>query len=134
MANFHLKVITPEEIVFDGEASLINVDTDKGQLGILPNHVDFVTKINPGLLRIVNGSKETVMATGEGVLQMNQNKLVILTDLAEDSSKINEKEAEEAKKRAQDALSDKLSGEEYSEVVAVLERSLAKLRVKRRHH
>ena len=73
------------------------------------------------------------MATGEGILQMQENVITILADLAEEASLIDEKAAEEARKRAEEALEEKLSAEEYAETLAILEKSLAKLRVKRRH-
>lgn len=128
-----LKVITPEGIVFDSEVSSIYLDSESGQLGVLPNHVDFVTKIKPGELRLNASGKEVKMATGEGIFQIEQNQAIILTDLAEDESQIDEKVADEARKRAEDALEQKLSNEEYVETIAILERSLAKLKVKRRH-
>lgn len=129
----NLKVITPEEVVFEGETTSVYLETEKGIIGILPHHADFVTKVVPGELRITHGGKTTRMVTGEGVLTMENNSITILTDLAEDESKIDEKSAEEARKRAQDAMEQKLSDEEYAETLAVLERSLAKLKVKRHH-
>lgn len=130
-----LKVITPEKVVFDDEVLMVNIDTEKGQLGILPHHADFISKVIPGVLRIKKeNQKEEVLATGEGILQMVKNNIVVLTDLAENEADISEKEAEDARKRAQDALEQKLSDEEYADTLAILERSLAKLKVKRRHH
>ena len=129
----YLKVITPEEVVFDSEVSSVSVDSEIGQLGILPHHIDFVTKIIPGELKIHTGGKIIRMATGEGILQMQDNVITILADLAEEASLIDEKVAEEARKRAEEALEEKLSAEEYAETLAILEKSLAKLRVKRRH-
>ena len=129
----HLKVITPEKIIFDDTVTSVYLDTEKGQIGILPHHADFVTKVKPGSMRISTGGKNTLMVTGEGLLQMQDNKVTILTDLAEESSAIDEKSAEDARKRAELALTEKLSDEEYVETIAILERSLAKLKVKRRH-
>ncbi|OGE25649.1 ATP synthase F1 subunit epsilon [Candidatus Daviesbacteria bacterium RIFCSPLOWO2_02_FULL_40_8] len=131
--SMYLKVITPEEVVFDSEVSSVSVDSEIGQLGILPHHIDFVTKIIPGELKIHTGGKIIRMATGEGILQMQENVITILADLAEEASLIDEKAAEEARKRAEEALEEKLSAEEYAETLAILEKSLAKLRVKRRH-
>ena len=62
----YLKVITPEEIVFESEVSSVYLDTEKGQIGILPEHVNFVTKVVPGEMRINHSGKQIRMATGEG--------------------------------------------------------------------
>ncbi len=133
MSQFVLKVITPEEEIFNGEVNELTVETPQGEIGILPHHADLMTQIVPGELKIKKAGKVTRMATGAGLLQIVKNEVSILTDLAEDASTIDEKKAEEARKRAQDALEHKLSDEEYADTVALLQRSLAQLKVKRRH-
>ncbi|HCB22909.1 TPA: ATP synthase F1 subunit epsilon, partial [Candidatus Daviesbacteria bacterium] len=70
---------------------------------------------------------------GDGFLQMSDNTLTVMTDLATYEQDIDERAVEEAKKRAEQALEQKLSGEEYAETLAILEKSLAQLRIKRRH-
>ncbi|MDP3758213.1 MAG: ATP synthase delta/epsilon chain alpha-helix domain-containing protein, partial [Candidatus Daviesbacteria bacterium] len=61
------------------------------------------------------------------------NILTVMTDLATLAEDIDERAVEEAKKRAEQALEQSLSDEEYAETMANLEKSLAQLRVKRRH-
>ncbi len=134
MATLNLKVITPEERVKDEQVEQVNVSTADGEIGILPHHANLMAKVIPGELRIKKGGKVETFAVGEGFLQVTNNTLTILADLAQDVDQINEKEVEEAKKRAEQALKEKtLSNEEYAETLAVLERSLAQLKVKRRH-
>jgi len=67
------------------------------------------------------------------LIQVSNNTLTILTDLAVDERQIDEKAVEQAKVRAEKALEDKLSDEEYAETLAILERSLTQLKIKRRH-
>ncbi len=134
MATLQLKVITPEEQVKDEQVEQVNVSTADGEIGILPHHANLMAKVIPGELRIKKGGKIETFAVGEGFLQVTNNTLTILADLAQDVDQINEKEVEEAKKRAEQALKEKtLSNEEYAETLAVLEKSLAQLKVKRRH-
>ena len=133
MAQLHLKIVTPEKQIFDSEVDQVNVPSSEGELGILPHHTNLMAQIKPGELKIKQSGKETTMAVGAGFLQMSDNTLTILTDLAVDESEIDEKVVEEAKKRAETALEQKLSDEEYAETLAILEKSLAQLKVKRRH-
>jgi F-type H+-transporting ATPase subunit epsilon len=133
MSSFYLTVVTPEEEIFSDEVDMVTVETDQGELGILPNHTNILAQIIPGDLRIKKGTKVTSLATGGGLLQMNNNKLSIITDMATTAESINEKEAEEARDRAKAALQNKLSEEEYADTLAILERSISKLKVKRRH-
>ncbi|MBI4036077.1 ATP synthase F1 subunit epsilon [Candidatus Daviesbacteria bacterium] len=133
MTQLHLKVVTPEKLLIDEEVSQVNVSTVDGEIGILPNHANLMAKLAPGQLIIKKGSKEDCLAIGDGFLQVTDNILTVMTDLATYETDIDEKEVEEARKRAQAALEQTLSDEEYAETLANLEKSLAQLKVKRRH-
>lgn len=133
MAQLHLKIVTPEKLIFDEEVSQVNVSTEDGIIGILPNHTNLMSKLKPGELVIKQGGKVDTMAVGDGFLQMADNILSIMTDLAVNEGDIDEKAVEDAKKRAEQALTEKLSDVEYAETLAILEKSLAQLKIKRRH-
>lgn len=133
MSQLHLKIVTPEKLLIDEEVSQVNAPTEEGEIGILPNHVNLMAKLKPGELVIKKGGKEERLAIGDGFLQMTDNTLTVMTDLATYAQDIDEKAVEEAKKRAEQALEQKLSDEEYAETLANLEKSLAQLRIKRRH-
>lgn len=133
MAQLHLKIVTPEKLILDEEVSQVNVSTEEGEIGILPNHANLMAKLEPGELVIKKGGKVESMAIGDGFLQVADNTLTVMTDLATLATDIDERAVEEAKKRAEQALSQTLSDEEYAETLANLEKSLAQLRVKRRH-
>lgn len=133
MSQLHLKIITPEKLIFDSEVSQVNVSTEQGEIGILPHHANLMAKLKPGELVIKKNGKVESMAIGEGFLQVSENTLTVMTDLAALTAEIDEKAMEEAKKRAEQALEQTLSDEEYAETLANLEKSLAQLRVKRRH-
>jgi len=133
MAQLHLKIVTPEKLVFEEEVNQVNVPTEEGQIGILPHHTNLMAKLKPGELVIKKSGKQERLAVGDGFLQMADNTLSIMTDLAVSEADIDERAVEEAKKRAEQALEQKLSDEEYAETLANLEKSLAQLRIKRRH-
>ena len=140
MSQLHLKIVTPERQIFDDQVDMVTLTTSEGEIGILPHHTNLMAKLAPGELRITHPSsggkqsgKMEILAIGGGFLQMANNTLTIMTDLAVEEKEIDEKMVEEAKKRAEAALTEKLSAEEYAETLAVLEKSLAQLRVKRRH-
>jgi len=130
-----LQLVTPERKTFEDDIDQVTIPTIEGNITVLPNHMSLVTSIEPGELIVKQGSKETNIASGFGFAQITGKQVSVLTDLAEEAAEISEKEAEEARKRAEDALKEKerLSGEEYAAVAASLEKSLARLRVKRRH-
>lgn len=133
MSELHLKVVTPEKLLIDEQVNQVNVSTEQGQLGILPHHINLMAKLEPGELIIKRGGKVDTLAVGDGFIQVANNTLTVMTDLATYAADIDERAVEEAKKRAEQALEEKLSDEEYAETLANLEKSLAQLRVKRRH-
>lgn len=133
MADLHLKIVTPEKLIFDEEVTGVNAPTEDGEIGILPNHINLMSKLKPGELIIKKSGKAESMAVGNGFLQMTDNVLTIMTDLAVSEAGIDEKAIEEARKRAEAALEQKLTDEEYAETMAILQKSLAQLKIKRRH-
>lgn len=134
MANLHLKVVTPEKAIFEGEAEMVSVKTLDGEIGILPHHINLMAQVVPGEMRIKKGNEIIHMAVGSGLLQMSDNTLVIATDLALKPEEIDEREVEEARKRAQEALEQTLTDEEYAIALSMLEKTSTQLKVKRRHH
>jgi len=130
-----LSLVTPERKTFEGDIDQVTIPSTEGNITVLPNHMSLVTSIIPGELIFKQGSKETSIASGYGFAQINGKQVSILTDLAEEATDISEKEAEEARKRAEETLKNKerLSSEEYAVVAASLEKSLTRLRIKRRH-
>lgn len=134
MTNLHLKIVTPEKVIFDDEVTQVNVPTTEGELGILPHHVNLMAKLIPGELTIKNGERLTHMAVGDGFIQVTNNILTVMTDLAINASDIDERKVEEARKRAEEAMSRTLSDEEHAATLAILQKSVAQLNVRRRHH
>lgn len=134
MSKISFKILTPTKSIFDEQVDKIVLQSETGELGILPDHVDLIIKTIPGELKVTISGKESHFALGDGLLAVANNNVVLLTDLAETSAEINEKAVLEAKKRAEEALEDKLSVEEYATTMAIIQKSLVQLRVKRRHH
>ncbi|MBI2601230.1 ATP synthase F1 subunit epsilon [Candidatus Daviesbacteria bacterium] len=133
MSTLQLKIVTPEKEVFSDLVNQVSLPSSEGELGILPHHAALMAKLVPGELKIKRGDKTDVLAVGGGFLQMADNTLTIMTDLAVEEKDIDEEVVEEAKKRAEQALEQTLSAEEYAETLAILEKSLAQLKIKRRH-
>jgi F-type H+-transporting ATPase subunit epsilon len=77
---------------------------------------------------------EEVLAVGEGLVEITGQSVAIVTNMAVSAQDIDEAAVEEARQRATARLREKLSSEEVASVNASLVRSLAQLRVKRRHH
>jgi len=135
MATLKLEIVTPEAKIFSQDVEMVFVPGVEGELGILPKHIPLMTMIKPGELRVSNQGKDTFMAVGDGFVEVTGESVTVLTDMAVEEHAIDETVAEEAVKRAQEALrGEHLGDEEVASVQASLQKSLAQLHVKRRRH
>lgn len=131
MPKLSVEVVSAERMVFTGEADMVVAPGAAGILGILPRHAALLTTLNPGVLRIKQETDEVVIAVSSGFLEVNNNRVQVLTDAAERAEEIDEARAEEARQRAQRALEglDRRRADEVEMAEAALRRSLARLKV-----
>jgi len=130
-----LEIVTPEARAYSDEVDLVVIPGLEGEMGIYPMHVPLMTQIKPGELVVTKGREVQHLAVGEGFVEITQTHVNVLTDMAIEEAHIDAHAAEEAVKRAQTKLAEgNLGSEEVAAVEAALQKSLAQLRVKRRHH
>ena len=128
-----LEIVTPEAVVYSEDADMVTLPSVEGELGILPQHVGLMTQLVPGELIVRKDGQDHFLAVGEGLIEVTADSVEIVTDMAIPAEKIDEAKVEEARQRAAARLREKVSDEEVASVNASLARSLAQLRVKRRH-
>ena len=130
--SLKLEIVTPEGTVYSEDVEMVTLPGVVGEMGIYPQHVPLMTQMVPGELIVHKDGKDLSIATGEGLIEVSANRIAVLTDLAIPADRIDEAKAEEARRRAEARLREKLSDEEAATVNASLVRSLAQLRVKKR--
>ena len=104
---------------------------------MLPNHIPLIASLMPGELISKNDNQTEHIAVSGGFIEVRPgNEIVILADTAERSDEINAERAEQAKKRAEEAMqqASTLSKEEYAATEAALQRSLVRLKVAKKTH
>jgi F-type H+-transporting ATPase subunit epsilon len=129
-----LEIVTPEGKAFSEDVEMVTLTAGEGEMGILPQHVRLMTQMMPGELIVRQNGRERFLAVGGGLVEVTGQRVSILTDMAIAAESIDEAKAEEARRRAEARLKEKLADEEVATTNASLARSLAQLRVKRRHH
>lgn len=130
-----LDIITPEKTIYSDTIDALVVPTTSGEITILPNHVPLITQIASGEMTIKKQSKDQHIAITGGFLEVSNNKITILADYAVRSEEIETAKAEEAKKRAEKLVSEKIGKEDFAEAEAQLRKSLLELKIvtKRKH-
>ena len=132
MADIHtitVDVVSAEEQIFSGEAEFVVLPGIDGELGIYPRHTPLFTQIKPGAVRIKvpgQAQEELVFVQG-GFLEVQPHKVTVLADTAIRAHDLDEVKALEAKKRAEEAMTNKESDESMAAAQAELSAALAQL-------
>jgi len=130
----HVDVVSAEEAIFSGPATMLFAPGVMGDLGIYPRHAPLLTRIKPGEVRIVTeqGDDEVVLFVSGGMLEIQPEAVTILADTATRASDIDEAAAVEAKERAEKMLSDQKDEVDYAAASAELAEAMAQLQAVQR--
>ena len=133
MATLKLEIVTPDSVTYSEDVEMVTLPAVEGEMGVFPMHVPLMTQIVPGEVFVRKNGQDYFLAVGEGFAEITGARVAILTDMAIKAADIDEAKAEEARRRAEERLRERLSDEEVVSVNAALAHSLAQLKVKRRH-
>ncbi len=132
MATLKLEIVTPEAKIYSEDVDMVTLPGVEGEMGIYPMHIALMTQVTSGEIVARKGGQDYYLAVGEGFVEITGDRVAVLTDMAIKADDIDEQKAEEARKRAEARLAEKLSDEESATVQAALLNSLTQLNVKRR--
>ena len=100
-----LRVLAPDQSVFDDTADEIILPSTTGLLGVLPGHISMVTAIDFGVLRVLkNGNWDSIALTG-GFAEVESNEVTVLVNKAEMGKNIDAVKAETELEQAKNQLS-----------------------------
>ena len=85
--KFIIEIITPDKTILKTEANEIVIPSYEGEMGILKDHIPIITFLRPGFIKILNDKKITFFVE-EGIVEFNNNNLLILTSTSREISKI----------------------------------------------
>jgi F-type H+-transporting ATPase subunit epsilon len=127
MATVHVDIVSAEKSLFSGPAEMVIAPGEAGELGILPRHVPMLTRLKPGSVRVVNGGTEELIYVSGGILEVQPDKITILSDSAERGADLDEFRANEALKRAEDALKNREAAIDHAQAQIELIQATAQL-------
>jgi len=99
-----LEIVTPERRVAQVTCDEVRAPGVQGGFGIRPGHASFMSALEPGRLTIVNGGSEENYAIGGGLLQVDQDRVIVLADTAERREEIDVERAKRALDEANERL------------------------------
>jgi F-type H+-transporting ATPase subunit epsilon len=127
-----LELVTAERLLLQEDADMVIAPAADGEVGILPHHAPFLTTLLPGELRIKRGGTEQALVVTGGFMEVLNDKVTILADAAERAEEIDLARAEEARRRAAEALASGAAGLDNAAAELAMRRAVVRLSVARR--
>ncbi|GAB6139554.1 F0F1 ATP synthase subunit epsilon [Methylosoma difficile] len=125
----HVDIVSAEKEIFSGLAEMVFAPAELGEVGISPRHAPFITRLNPGEVRVKVSEKESYpFFISGGLLEVQPHLVTVLADTAIRAKDIDEAAAIEAKTRAEEALADKTGQVDYESAKLQLTQAIMQLR------
>src|ERR1700743_3276866 len=126
--NIHVDIVSAEREIFSGEADMVFAPGEQGELGIAPRHAPLLTRMKPGTVRVQLGGEEQVFYVSGGILEVQPHMVTVLSDTPQRAADLDEAAAQDAKRKAEEALANQSGEMDVARAQAELLEALARLR------
>ena len=126
---FKLRIVTPDRLFYEGEASMVEFNTTEGEIGVLKGHVPLTVVVAPGILNIKEAEGVKSAALHDGFVEILQDSVIIMAEIIEWPEEIDESRANSAKERAEERLRTKTPETDIARAETALQRALARINV-----
>lgn len=129
MSTFKCRVVSAREELYTGDISMLIANGHLGEVGILAGHTPLITLLKPGVLRMksADGSSEEVMYVSGGVLEVQPHLVTVLADAAERAHDLDEAKIEQARRTAEQMLTNQSDTLQTNAALVALAESVAQL-------
>ena len=128
-STFQLRIITPDRIFYEGQATMVEFNTTEGEIGVLPGHIPLTVILKPGIVNIYEPDGEKHAALHSGFAGILQDQVTILAEIVEWPAEIDLNRAEAAKSRAQERLNNKTPETDIARAETALLRAITRIEV-----
>jgi F-type H+-transporting ATPase subunit epsilon len=127
--TIHVDIVSAERAIYSGAAQMLFAPAEMGDVGIAPRHAPFITRLNPGEVRVKLSDKESqAFYISGGLLEVQPDLITVLADTAIRAKDIDEAAALQAKMEAENKLADKSGKYDYALAKAELAQAIMQLR------
>ncbi len=128
--TIHVDIVSAEGEIFSGTAEMVYAPAVMGEVGIAPRHTPLVTRLKPGEVRVDTGGGKELQHfyVSGGILEIQPHVVTVLADTAIRAADLDEAAAQEAIRRAEEAMTDRGAEFEYAKAQAELAEAVAQLR------
>ena len=125
-----LRIVTPERQLLDEAVDEVTAPGTVGEFGVLPDHVTFLSSLQPGRLTYKQRGQTRTLAVGGGFAEVADNVMTVLADSAEFANEIDLKRAQNALRKAEEVLGTlDVTDPTFAEVEAAHRRALARVEI-----
>lgn len=127
--TMHVDIVSAEASVFSGLVEMVVAPAERGEVGILPRHSQMIASLRPGEVRVkIPGGEEQFFYVSGGLLEVQPHVVTVLADTAVRAKDLDEAAAQEAKRRAEEALTNQHADFDYARAQVELAEAVAQLR------
>lgn len=127
--TMHVDIVSAETEIFSGQATMLVGPAQMGEVGIMPRHSPFISKLKPGEVRVDTPEGESYwFYVSSGIIEVQPNIVTVLADTAMRAKDLDEAAAREAMAQAEKAMQDKQADIDYAKAQAQLAEAMAQLR------
>jgi F-type H+-transporting ATPase subunit epsilon len=129
--KIRLRLVTPSRLLLDEEVDEVTAPGALGEFGVLPNHISFLSLLEPGEMSYKQGATRHYLAISGGYAEVLANVMTVLAPAAEFAGEIDTHRAQRAKETAEKSMGELLDREnkEFSAAAAAQQRAQARLQV-----
>ena len=133
--KIQLKIATPESLIMQEEVDQVSLPTKKGEITVLPNHIPLIAQLQFGELVAKKENEDIPFAIWGGFVEIKNNNVIVLCDVAEFAEDLVLEKIEEAKIKAEQLMQKKgeFTEEEYADLIFGYQKELARLTVAKKY-
>ncbi len=127
--KLNLEVITPEKVALREEVDEVVVPGAGGELGILPNHTPLISQLKTGVLSYRQGAENRQMHVSGGFVEVESDRVSVLSDVAEKPEEIDVERARRAMERAERRLAAREEDIDFNRAEMKLQRAMTRIQL-----
>jgi F-type H+-transporting ATPase subunit epsilon len=132
--TIHVDIVSAEGHLYSGQGEMIYAPAVMGEIGVAPRHTPMITRLKPGDVRVDpgNGQAQEHFYVSGGIIEVQPFKVTIMADTGIRAADIDEAAAQEAKRRAEDALANQKADMDMAKAQVELAEAVAQLQAVKR--
>lgn len=129
-----LQIVSPDRVFYEGKASMVEMVTTEGEIGVYAGHIPMTHILKPGILHIAeDAGTDKYAAVHDGFVEILPDKITILAEVAEWPGEIDVDRASEARVRAEKRLAEKADNLDIARAEMALRRALTRIELYQRY-